>query len=160
MILPQCPQRQDWEKLYIWFFKYLSIWLIFKIFIYLAALGFSWGMWDLVPCCSSVPKPCLILCDPVDAGSSVLHYLPVLAQIHIYWILVMLSNHLILSHPLLLPLSFPSIRVFSSELALHIRCPKYWSFSFSISPSNEYSGLISCPKLCIILILSLWRSLK
>ena len=58
---------------------------------------------------------------------------------------VMPSNHLILCHPLLLlPSIFPSIRVFSSELALHIRWPKYWSFSFSISPSNEYSGLISC----------------
>ena len=54
------------------------------------------------------------------------------------------SIHLILCHPLLLPLSiFPSIRVFSSELVLRIRWPKYWSFSFSISPSNEYSGLIS-----------------
>ena len=57
---------------------------------------------------------------------------------------VMPSNHLILCHPLLLPPSvFPSIRVFSSELFLQIRWPKYWSFSFSISPSNEYSGLIS-----------------
>ena len=56
---------------------------------------------------------------------------------------VMPSNHLILYHPLLLlPSIFPSIRVFSNELALHIRWPKYWSFSFSISPSNEYSGLI------------------
>ena len=54
------------------------------------------------------------------------------------------SNHLILCHPLLLPPSiFPSIRVFSSESVLCIRWPKYWSFSFSISPSNEYSGLIS-----------------
>ena len=54
------------------------------------------------------------------------------------------SNHLILCHPLLLlPSIFPSIRVFSSESVLHIRWPKYWSFSFSISPSNEYSGLIS-----------------
>ena len=54
------------------------------------------------------------------------------------------SNHLILCHPLLLlPSIFPSIRVFSNESALHIRWPKYWSFSFSISPSNEYSGLIS-----------------
>ena len=53
-------------------------------------------------------------------------------------------NRLILCHPLLLlPSIFPSIRVFSSELALRIRWPKYWSFSFSISPSNEYSGLIS-----------------
>ena len=57
--------------------------------------------------------------------------------------LVMPSNHLILCHPLLLPLSiFPSIRVFSKESALHIRWPKYWSFSFSISPSNEHPGLI------------------
>ena len=57
---------------------------------------------------------------------------------------VMPSKHLILCHPLLLPPSvFPSIRVFSNELVLHIRWPKYWSFSFSIHPSNEYSGLIS-----------------
>ena len=58
--------------------------------------------------------------------------------------LVMPSNHLVLCHSLLLlPSIFPSIRVFSNELALHIWWPKYWSFSFSISPSNEYSGLIS-----------------
>ena len=57
---------------------------------------------------------------------------------------VMPSNHLILCRPLLLtPSIFPSIRVFSNESVLHIRGPKYWSFSFSISPSNEYSGLIS-----------------
>ena len=57
---------------------------------------------------------------------------------------VMLSNHLILCRPLLLPPSiFPSIRVFSNESVLHIRWLKYWSFSFSITPSNEYSGLIS-----------------
>ena len=58
--------------------------------------------------------------------------------------LVMPSNHLILCYPLLLlPSIFPSIRVFSNELALHIRWPKYWSFNFIISPSNEHSGLIS-----------------
>ena len=58
--------------------------------------------------------------------------------------LVMPFNHLILCHPLLLlPSIFPSIRVFSNESVLRIRWPKYWSFSFSISPSNEYSGLIS-----------------
>ena len=57
---------------------------------------------------------------------------------------VMPANHLILCHPFLfLPSTFPSIRVLSNELALLIRWPKYWSFSFSISPSNEYSGLIS-----------------
>ena len=55
---------------------------------------------------------------------------------------VMPSNHLILCHPLLLPSIFPSIRVFSNESALHIRWLTYWSFSFSISPSNECSGLI------------------
>ena len=58
--------------------------------------------------------------------------------------LVIPSNYLILCHPLLLlPSTFPNIRVISNELALHIGWPKYWSFSFSISPSNEYSGLVS-----------------
>ena len=56
---------------------------------------------------------------------------------------VMPSNHLILCHLLLFPSIFPSIRDFSNESVFHIRWPKYWSFSFSISPSNEYSGLIS-----------------
>ena len=56
---------------------------------------------------------------------------------------VMPSNHLILCHPLLLPSIFPSIRDFSNESALHIRWPKYWSFSFNISPSNEHPGMIS-----------------
>ena len=57
--------------------------------------------------------------------------------------LVMPSNHLILCYHLLLPSIFPSIRVFSNELVLCIKWPKYWSFSFSITPSNQYSGLIS-----------------
>ena len=58
--------------------------------------------------------------------------------------LVMPSNHLILCHPLLLPPPiFPSIRIFSNKSVFHIRWPKYWNFSFGISPSNEYSGLIS-----------------
>ena len=57
--------------------------------------------------------------------------------------LVVPSNHLVLCRPLFPPSVFPSIRVFSSESAFHIRWPKYWSFNFSISPSNKYSGLIS-----------------
>ena len=57
--------------------------------------------------------------------------------------LVMPSSHLILCHPLLLPSVFPSIRVFSSESALHIRWPNYWSFNFNISPSSEHPGVIS-----------------
>ena len=98
--------------------------------------------------CCSVAKLCLTLFVVMDCSmpvSSVLHYLPEFAQIHAHWIeLVMLFNHLSLCHPLLLlPSIFPSIRVFSNESVLCIRWPKYWSFSFSISPSNEYSGLIS-----------------
>ena len=68
---------------------------------------------------------------------------------------VMSSNHLILCHPLLLLSSiFPSIRVFSNESALHIRWPKYWSFNFSVSPSNGYSGLISLGLTGLISLLS------
>ena len=66
---------------------------------------------------------------------------------------MMSSNHLILCHPLVLLSSiFPSLRVFTNELALHIRWPKHWSFSFSISPSNEYSGLISFKMDCLDLL--------
>ena len=65
---------------------------------------------------------------------------------------MMPSNHLILYGPLLLPLIFPSIRVFSKKSVLRIRWPKYWSFSFSISPSNEYSGLISFRMDCLDLL--------
>ena len=76
-------------------------------------------------------------------GLPVRHQLPELAQ-YMSIESVMPSNHLILCYPLPLPPSiFPSIRVFSNESVLHIRWPKYWNFSFSISPSNEYSGLVS-----------------
>ena len=78
-------------------------------------------------------------------GFPVHRQLPELAQTHVHQVhQVMPSNHLILCHPLLLlPSIFPSIRVFFNESVLPIRGPKYWSFSCSISPSNEYSGLIS-----------------
>ena len=96
--------------------------------------------------CCSVTQSCPILCDPMKwrmPGFPVLHHLLELAQLTSMEP-VMSSNHLILCYPCLLPPSiFPSIRVFSNELALHIRWPNYWSFSFNISPSNEYSGLIS-----------------
>ena len=76
-------------------------------------------------------------------GFLVLHHLPEVAQIHVHWISDT-TNHLILYHPLLLFLSvFHCIRVFPKELINHIRWPKHWSFNFNISPSNEYSGLIS-----------------
>ena len=76
-------------------------------------------------------------------GLPVHHQLPEFTQTHVRWS-VMPSNHLILCRSLLLLFSiFPSIRVFSNESVLQVRWPKYWSFSFSISPSSEYSGLIS-----------------
>ena len=85
------------------------------------------------------------LCNPMDCRMPELpvhHQLPEFTQI-IAIELVMPSNHLIFCHPLLLlPSIFPSLRVFSKQSVLHIRWPKYWSFSFSISPFNEYSGLI------------------
>ena len=90
---------------------------------------------------SSVARSCPTLCDPMycsSPGLPVHHQLTLMPTES-----VMPSNHLILCHPFLLPSFFPSIRVFSSESVLQIRWPKYWSFSFSISPSNEYSGLIS-----------------
>ena len=97
--------------------------------------------------CCSVTRSCLTPCDPKDCsmpGFPDLHHLPELAQTLVSIELVVPSNHLILYHPLLLlPSVLPSIRVFSSESALLIRWPKYWSLSFTISPSNEYSGLIS-----------------
>ena len=86
------------------------------------------------------------LCDPlhcITPGLPVQHHLPEFAQTHVHCS-VMPSNHLILCRPLLLlPSIFPSIRIFSSESVLCIRWPEYWGFSFSISASNEYSGLIS-----------------
>ena len=98
-------------------------------------------------CCCSVYESCPTLCDPMDCntpGFPVLHYLPECTQIHIHWVCDAISNHLILCCSLLLLLSiFPSIKVFSNELALFIRWPNYCNFSFSISPSSEYSGLIS-----------------
>ena len=94
---------------------------------------------------SSVAQSCPTLCDPMvcsTTGLPVHHQLQSLLKLMSIES-VMPSNHLILCCPLLSPSIFPSIRVFSVESVLHIRQPKCWSFSFSISPSNEYSGLIS-----------------
>ena len=95
---------------------------------------------------SSVAQSCLTLCTPrtaaCQASLSITNSQNPPKPMSIES--VMPSNHLILCRPLLLtPSMFPNIRVFSNESALHIRWPKYWSFSFSISPSSEYSGLIS-----------------
>ena len=107
------------------------------------------GSWQIITFhshhISSVIQSIPTLYDPMDCstpGLAVYHQLPELAETHVHRVM-MSSNHLILCRPLLLPSIFPSIRVFSSEAALCIRWPKYWSFNFYISPFNGYSGLIS-----------------
>ena len=111
---------------------------------------------------SSVTQSCLTLCNPMDCstpGLPVHHQLLELLKL-ISIESVMPSNHLILCNPLLLlPSIFSSIRVFSNESVLCMRWPKYWSFSFSISPSNKYSGLISF-KMDRLDLLAVQRTLK
>ena len=95
---------------------------------------------------SSVAQSCLTLCNPMGCstpGFPVHHQLLELAQTHVHQVSDAIQPSHPLSSPLLLPSIFPSIRVFYNESVLHIRWPKCWSFSFSISPSNEYSELIS-----------------
>ena len=107
--------------------------------------------------CCSVAQSCLALCDLWTAArQAALSFTISQSLLRLMSIKsVMPSNHLILCHPLLLlPSIFPSIRVFSNELSLHIGWPKYWSFSFSISPSSEYSGLISFGLTSLISLLS------
>ena len=95
---------------------------------------------------SSVSRSCPTHCDPMDwstPGLSVHCQLAEFNQTHVHWVGDANQPSRPLSTLLFLPSIFPSIRVFSSESVLHIRWPKYWSFSFSISPPNEYLGLIS-----------------
>ena len=112
-----------------------------------------WHDWRDLACmhyhfsCSAT-QSCPILCDPMDWTAACQAFLSITISHSLLKLMsiesVMLSNHLVLCHPLLLlPSIFPSIRVSSNESALHIRWPKYWRFSFSISPSNQYSGLSS-----------------
>ena len=93
-------------------------------------------------------QSCLTLCDPMDCitpGFPVLHHLLQFAQTHVRWVCdaIQPSHHLSSPSPPAFKLSQHQVRVFSSESALHIKWPKYWSLNFSTSPSNEYSGLIS-----------------
>ena len=103
---------------------------------------------------SSVAQLCPTLCHPMDRSTPGFPvHQSLLKLMSIRW--VMASNHLILCHPLLLPPSIlRSIRVFSNESVVHIKWAKYWSFSFSISPSNEYSGLIPLGLTDLISLLS------
>ena len=100
---------------------------------------------------SSVVQSCPTLCDPMNRSTP---GLPVWNSLRLMSVeSVMPCSHLILCCPLLLlPSIFPSTRVFSNESAVHIRWPKYWSFSFSTSPSNEHSGLISFKMDCLDLL--------
>ena len=94
----------------------------------------------------SVAQLCLTPCNPMDCstpGFPVRHQLPELTQTHVHRVRDAIQPLILCSPLLLLPSIFPSIRVFPSESVLRITWPKYWNFSFSISPSNEYSGLIS-----------------
>ena len=94
---------------------------------------------------SSVTQSCPTLFDPMNCSTPGFLFITNLQSLLKLMSIesVRPSNHLILCRPLLLPLIFPSIRVFSNESALHIRCPKYWSFSFNISSSNVHPGLTS-----------------
>ena len=121
-----------------------------KCFLINAFLQEGWfcfisGKITVVSQFSLVTQSCLTLCDLVDCSTSGLPvYRQLLEFTHMSIDSVMPSNHLILCHPLLLlPSILPSIRVFSNESILCIRWPKYWSFSFNISPSNEYLELVS-----------------
>ena len=96
--------------------------------------------------CCSVAKLCLTLCNPMDCsapGFPVSDHLLEFAQNHIHWIRDTIQQFHLYCLLLILPSIFLSIRVFFNESVLRIRWPKYWNFSFSISPSNEYLGLIS-----------------
>ena len=120
-------------------FRYKALWRHTLHHIYLVLLSFSFH-----PCCSVTQScPALCNCGLQHNGFLILHHLLSLLKLMSIE-LVMTYNHLILCCPLVhFPLTFPSIRVFSNEFVVPIRWPKYWSFSFSISPSIEHSGLIS-----------------
>ena len=118
-------------------FNFLCVW-IGGIYLYASPINGSVQF-------SSVAQSCPTLCDPMDCsmpGLPIHHRGLELTQTHVHWVRDGIQPSFPLSRPLLPSSIFPSIRVFSNELVLRIRWPKYWSFSFSISPFNEYSGLI------------------
>ena len=135
---------QDWTQFSHIADGFFTIWATREIYVVVQSIGCVW------------------LCDPMDCSMPafpVLHHILELAQTHANWV----GDAIEPSHPLLSPLLlssiFSRIRVFSNVLAVHIRWPKYWSFSFSISPSNEYSRSISFRVETGLILLSkgLWR---
>ena len=125
-------------------FQSMHIFLyLFTISKFLSAMFYR--IWYLTLQFSSVPQSCPTLCDPTDCsmpGLLIHHQLPEFTQTHVHWV----GDAIQPSHPVsslfLLPSIFPSIRIFSNESALCISWPKYWSFSFNISPPIEHPGLI------------------
>ena len=113
-------------------------------------------------CCCLVTESCPTLWDPMywsTQGFPVLHRLLEFAQTHVCWVSDAIQAPVLCRPLLLLPSIFPSIRAFFSESVFCIRWPKYWSFSFSISPSNEYSGLV-CFRIDWLDLLAVQRTLK
>ena len=105
--------------------------------------------------CSSVIQLCPTLCDPINRstpGLPVHHQLPEFTQTHVHWVGDAIQPSHLLSSPSPPALNLSSIRVFSNESTFHMRWPKYWSFSFSISPSNEHPGLIPFRMDCLDLL--------
>ena len=131
--------KPPFSKLYnsLWVKAVYSVWLPYFKEIHILSVFI----------CYSVTQSFPTLCDPMDystPGFSVLHNPLEFAQTHVHWISDIIQPAHTLSSPSPPALNlFPSVRVFSNESALRMRWPKYWSFSFSISPSNEHSGVIS-----------------
>ena len=125
-------------------FQPVFVFIFTEHFLQVALLFVSYKTFLLIKVSSVQSR--LTFCNPMNCsttGFSVHHQLPELTQIHVHWVSDAIQPSHLLSSPSSPASIFPSIRVFSNESVLCIRWPKDWSFSFSISPSNEYSGLIS-----------------
>ena len=134
MCLPQCINIRDK--------KFKNIALLLKDIIVYDRYSIVWHSVQF----SSVAQSCPTLCNPMNCSSPGLpvhHHLPEITQTHIHWVGDAIQPSILCRPLLLLSPILPSIRVFSNESALHMRWPKCWSFTFSISPSNEHPGLIS-----------------
>ena len=117
-----------------------------KCFVRIYLLTYAPGIVADVCCCCSVAKSCLTLCHPMDCskpGFPVLHCLPEFAQPHVHWVGDAIQPFHSLLHTSFFAFHLSQCQGLSQWVSLHIRWPKYWSFNFSISPSNKYSELIS-----------------